>query len=216
MVYGSYMPQKASIASTTLMIAIMDTVVALVAGMAIFPIVFANGLEPSAGPGLVFVSLPIAFGQMPGGLLFGTLFFVLLSFAAWTSAISIIEPAVAYLVENRGLSRRRAAAVVVGLAWLLGLVTVMSFSDWAFTFRFAGATKENGVFDMLDILTTSFMLPLGGLAIALFAGWAMRRADVVEELALGEGARFRVWYFLVRFVSPVALVILFLHTLGVV
>lgn len=216
MVYGSYMPHKASIASTTLMIAIMDTVVALVAGMAIFPIVFANGLEPSAGPGLVFVSLPIAFGQMPGGLLFGTLFFVLLSFAAWTSAISIIEPAVAYLVENRGLSRRRAAAVVVGLAWLLGLVTVMSFSDWAFTFQFAGATKENGVFDMLDILTTSFMLPLGGLAIALFAGWAMRRADVVEELALGEGTRFRVWYFLVRFVSPVALVILFLHTLGVV
>lgn len=216
MVYGSYMPQRASIINTSLVIALMDTVVALVAGMAIFPIVFANGLEASAGPGLVFVSLPIAFGEMPGGLVFGTLFFVLLSFAAWTSAISIVEPAVAFLVENRGLSRRRSAAVVVGFAWLIGLLTVMSFSDWAFTFEFAGALKENGIFDMLDILTTSFMLPLGGLAIAIFAGWAMTRASVVEELEVGDGLRFRIWHLLVRFVSPVALVILFLHSLGVV
>jgi len=216
MVYGSYMPRSASITTTTVIIALMDTVVALVAGMAIFPIVFANGLVPSAGPGLVFVSLPIAFGEMPGGVVFGTLFFVLLSFAAWTSAISIIEPAVAFLVENRGVSRRRSATLVVGFAWLLGLLTVMSFSDWAFSFEFAGATKENGIFDILDILTTSFLLPLGGLAIAIFAGWAMTRASVVEELGIGEGLRFRLWYLLVRFISPVALVILFLHSLGVI
>lgn len=215
MVYGSYMPARASIAGTTLVIALMDTVVALLAGMAIFPIVFANGLAPSAGPGLVFVSLPIAFGEMPGGTLFGTLFFVLLTFAAWTSAISIIEPAVAYLVENMGMSRRRATFVVTGLAWLLGLLTVMSFSDWAFSFHFAGVLKENGIFDILDIATSSIMLPLGGLAIALFTGWAMKRSMVAEELGLGESVGFQLWYVLVRYVSPVALVVLFLHSLGV-
>lgn len=216
MVYGSYMPGRSSIASTTFTIAIMDTLVALVAGMAIFPIVFANGLAPGDGPGLVFISLPIAFGQMPGGLMFGTLFFVLLTFAAWTSAISIIEPAIAYLVENMGISRRRAAGIVVGLAWALGLLTVMSFSDWAFTFQFAGATKENGIFDMLDILTTNFLLPLGGLAIALFAGWVMSSKDTADELGVGDGVAFKAWRILVRFVSPAGVVLFFLHTFGVV
>lgn len=216
MVYGSYMPKRTSIAGTTLIIALMDTLVALLAGMAIFPVVFANGLTPSAGPGLVFISLPIAFGEMPGGLLFGTLFFILLSFAAWTSAISLIEPAVAFLVENRGMKRPRATVLVAFLSWLLGLATVMSFSDWAFTFDFVGTVKENGIFDMLDILTTNFMLPLGGLTIAVFAGWIMSRSAVTEELGAGESLAFRLWYVVIRFVSPVAVVIMFLHTLGVV
>ena len=213
MVYGSYMPKKASIAKTTIAIAIMDTLVALLAGMAIFPIVFANGLEPSSGPGLVFVSLPIAFGEMPGGLLFGTLFFVLLTFAAWTSAISLVEPAVAFLVENRGM-RRPAATVAVGVfCWALGLVTVLSFSSWSFSFEFAGATKTDGMFDVLDILTSTFMLPLGGMAIAIFAGWVMQRADTSDELAMGEGGLFRAWYVLVRYISPVAVAILILNSL---
>jgi NSS family neurotransmitter:Na+ symporter len=216
MVYGSYMPRSATIAGTSLVIAVMDTLVALVAGMAIFPVVFANHLTPSAGPGLVFISLPIAFGEMPGGLLFGTLFFVLLTFAAWTSAISLVEPAVAFLVENRGMKRPRATVLVAFFAWLLGLATVMSFSDWAFTFNFVGATKENGIFDMLDILTTNFMLPLGGLTIAVFAGWVMTRESVVSEMAGGEGKVFRLWYVVIRYVSPVAVLIMFLHTLGVV
>jgi len=216
MVYGSYMPGKASIATTTFTIAFMDTLVALVAGMAIFPIVFANGLEPGAGPGLVFISLPIAFGQMDGGLLFGTLFFVLLSFAAWTSAISIIEPAVAFLVENRGMSRKKAAGVIVGLAWALGLLTVMSFGGWGFEFEFAGAKKTDGVFDILDILTTNFMLPLGGLAIALFAGWVMSSKDTADELGVGEGGLFKLWRLLVRFIAPAGVILFFLHSLGVV
>jgi len=215
MVYGSYMPKKASIATTTFAIAFMDTLVALVAGMAIFPIVFANGLEPGAGPGLVFISLPIAFGQMPGGILFGTLFFVLLTFAAWTSAISIIEPAVAFLVENRGMTRKRAAGVIVGLAWLLGLLTVMSFGGWGFEFEFAGAKKTDGIFDILDIATTNFMLPLGGLAIALFAGWVMSSKDTADELGLAETGVYRLWRLLVRFVAPAGVILFFLHSLGV-
>jgi len=216
MVYGSYMPGKASVATTTFTIAFMDTLVALVAGMAIFPIVFANGLEPGAGPGLVFISLPIAFGQMDGGLFFGTLFFVLLSFAAWTSAISIIEPAVAFLVENRGMSRKRSAGVIVGLAWALGLLTVMSFGGWGFEFEFAGAKKSDGIFDILDIATTNFMLPLGGLAIALFAGWVMKSKDTAEELGVGEGGLYKFWRLLVRFIAPAGVMLFFLHSLGVI
>lgn len=216
MVYGSYMPKKASIGSTTLTIALMDTLVALVAGMAIFPIVFANGLEPGAGPGLVFISLPIAFGQMPGGMLFGTLFFILLTFAAWTSAISIIEPAVAFLVENRGMKRKRAAGVIVSLAWALGLLTVMSFGGWGFEFEFAGAKKTDGIFDILDIATTNFMLPLGGLAISLFAGWIMSSSDTAEELGVSvQSAGYRLWRLLVRFVAPAGVTLFFLHSLGV-
>ena len=213
MVYGSYMPKDASIAKTTMAIVLMDTLVALVAGMAIFPIVFANGLEPGAGPGLVFVSLPIAFGQMPGGLFFGTLFFVLLAFAAWTSAISLLEPAVAFLVENLGVQRGPAAFLIGGTAWLLGLVTVMSFSSWSFSFEFSGATKTDGMFDVLDILTSTFMLPLGGLAIAIFAGWVMKRADTADELTMGSGSAFDIWYLLIRYVSPIAVVILFFNSL---
>lgn len=213
MVYGSYMPKKTSISKTIFTVAIMDTLVALMAGMVIFLIVFANGLQPASGPGLVFVSLPIAFGEMSGGLLFGTLFFVLVVFAAWTSAISLIEPAVAFLVENRGMRRTTAAVLIGAFCWVLGLVTVMSFSSWSFSFEFAGATKTDGMFDVLDILTSTFMLPLGGMAIAIFAGWIMQRADTVDELGVGEGAGYRVWYTLVRYVSPFAVGILILNSL---
>ena len=217
MVYGSYMPGKSSITTTIFTIAAMDTLVALVAGMAIFPIVFANGLEAGAGPGLVFISLPIAFGQMPGGVLFGTVFFLLLSFAAWTSAISIIEPAVAFLVENRGMGRRSATSLVVGLAWTLGMLTVMSFGGWGFEFEFAGAKKTDGFFDILDIATTNFMLPLGGLAIALFAGWVMSSDDTADELRLDAASLgYRFWRLLVRFVAPAGVMLFFVHSLGVV
>jgi len=214
MMYGSYLPANASITRSGITIALLDTLIALLAGMAIFPIVFANGLEPGAGPGLVFLTLPIAFGNMLGGLLFGTLFFVLLVFAAWTSAISLIEPAVAWLVENRGFARVRASVYVGMLAWLLGIVTILSFNDWAFSFDFAGEAKTNGVFDLLDILTANFMLPLGGLAMALFAGWFMSRASTQDELALGQGPAYRLWRVLIRYVAPLAVVLVFLNAIG--
>jgi len=216
MMYGSYLPQDASITKTSVTIAFMDTLVALLAGMAIFPIVFASGLEPGAGPGLVFLTLPIAFGGMPGGVFFGTLFFVLLVFAAWTSAISLIEPAVAWLVENRNMQRVRAAVIVGMVAWSLGILTVMSFSNWAFEFNFGGETKGNGLFDLLDILTANFMLPLGGLAMALFAGWMMSRSSTLEELRLGDGFVYRFWHFAVRYVAPLGVTLVFMHGLGVI
>jgi NSS family neurotransmitter:Na+ symporter len=215
MVYGSYMPQGNSITSSALMIALLDTVVALLAGMAIFPIVFANGLEPGAGPGLIFQTLPIAFGAMPGGVLFGTLFFILLVFAAWTSGISLIEPAVAWLVENRGMSRIRAS-IWIGLSvWLLGLGTVFSFNIWSGGV-FAVSEKVYTVFDILDYLTANIMLPVGGLLIAIFAGWCMTRNSSVDEFNMGDGLIYKMWWGLIRYITPVAVVIVFMHAIGVV
>jgi NSS family neurotransmitter:Na+ symporter len=210
MIYGSYMPKDASIAMTSFAVAIADTLVALLAGIAIFPIVFANNLEPSAGPGLIFQTLPIAFGQMPGGTFFGTVFFILLVFAAWSSAISLIEPAVAWLVENRGWDRIKAS-VICGIAtWLVGLGTVFSFNIWSEVKVF-----NKTFFDLLDFLTANIMLPLGGLFIAVFAAWIMKRSSTVQELAMGEGISYGLWRFLVRFVTPVAVIIVFLKAIGI-
>ncbi len=210
MIYGSYMPHDASIAKTSIIVALADTAVALLAGMAIFPIVFANGLEPGAGPGLIFQTLPIAFGSMEGGTFFGTLFFILLVFAAWSSAISLIEPAVAWLVENKSWSRMKASVVCGVATWLVGLGTVFSFNIWA-----EATLWGKTVFDLLDYLTSNIMLPLGGLFIAVFAAWIMKSSSTADELALGQnGTAFQIWRFLVRFVTPVAVIIVFLKAIG--
>jgi NSS family neurotransmitter:Na+ symporter len=213
MMYGSYLPERTSIVKTSMMIAGMDTLVALLAGMAIFPIVFANGLEAGAGPGLIFQTLPIAFGHMPGGAFFGSLFFLLLTFAAWTSAISLIEPAVTWMVENHGVNRIYAS-VWAGLAtWLLGIGTVLSFNVLSGEkFQLFGMT----FFDLLDYLTANIMLPLGGLFIALFAGWQMRRKSSLDELGLGDGPGFGIWYFLIRYITPLAVAVVFLNAIGVI
>ena len=211
MIYGSYMPEKVSIAKTTFLIAGADTVVALMAGMAIFPIVFANHLQAGAGPGLIFVTLPVAFGQMPAGSLFGAIFFILVVFAAWTSSISLIEPAVTWLVENHNM-RRLTACVWSGIVtWIMGVGTVLSFNLWSEDKLF-GKT----FFDLLDYLTANIMLPLGGLFIAIFAAWVMREADVREELAMINRVGYRLWRFLVRYVTPVCVVIVFLNAIGVI
>ncbi len=212
--YGSYLDSKASIGVTSVAIAGIDTLVALMAGLAIFPIVFANGLEAGSGPGLVFVTLPIAFGQMPGGQIIGTLFFVMLVFAAWTSSISMLEAIVEWLQE-RGLSRGKASATVAGSAWLLGLTTVLSLNLWkgfhplGFMERFEGKT----LFDLYDYLTANIMLPLGALLMAVFAGWIMTRASTEEELATS-GAVYRIWYFLIRYVAPIGIGAIFIANLG--
>jgi len=204
MAYGAYMPKNISIASTVSIIALMDTGVALLAGMVIFPIVFANGLEASQGPGLMFISLPLAFGGMSGGSIFGCVFFILVFFAAITSAISIIEPAVAWLVEFWEYSRTKAAILAGGVAWILGIGTVFSFNIWADLEFLPGRT----FFDSVDYLTNNIMLPLGGLLIAIFAGWVMDRSMVKAELDLTETS-YKIWQFLARFVAPIAVFIVF-------
>lgn len=211
MVYGSYLPSKVSIGSTASLIALTDTVVALFAGLAIFPIVFANGLEPGSGPGLIFQTLPIAFGHMAYGSLFGTLFFILLVFAAWSSSISLIEPAVAWLVENKNMSRMRAC-IWAGLAtWVVGIGTVLSFNLTA-DVTLLGKT----FFDILDYLTANVMLPLGGLCIAIFAGWIMSKEASAEELSFTKPVLYKSWQFLIKFISPLAVIIVFFKAIGVI
>lgn len=216
MVYGSYLSNEHSIVQASIIIALADTAVALLAGVAIFPIVFANGLEPGAGPGLIFQTLPIAFGHMQGGTLVGVLFFTLLVFAAWTSAISLIEPAVAYLVENKGYNRIYASVWVGLFTWFVGLGTVFSFNIWqdktvSIPYLFDNLT----FFDTLDYLTANVMLPLGGLFIALFAAWAMRGASSREELATYPFI-YKIWRFLVRYITPVAVIVVFLKAVGAI
>lgn len=201
MAYGAYMPENTSIAKTVVIVAFLDTAVAIMAGLAIFPIVFANGLEPSAGPGLLFQTLPIAFGQMSGGVIFGTLFFVLVSFAAWSSAISLAEPIVAWFVEKYKMSRLVAALIIGTAAWLLGLATVFSFNIWSDVKLF-----DKTFFDLLDFATTNVMLPLGGLLIALFASWTMSKTRMKNEVGIDNPAIFSAWHFTLRFLAPVAII----------
>ncbi len=212
MVYGSYLPSHVSIAKTAFLVASADTLVALLAGIAIFPIVFANGLEPASGPGLIFQTLPIAFGQMSGGWLFGFLFFVLLFFAALTSSISLIEPAVAWLVENREHSRVQACIWAGLITWVLGLGTVFSFNMWSGFTLF-----DKTVFNLLDYLTANLMLPLGGFFIAVFAGWVMQPQHSEQELEMQalHVQAYPVWRVLVRYIAPAAVFLVFLHVLGI-
>ncbi len=208
MAYGSYLPKKTSIGSSVIMIAVMDTMVALIAGLAIFPIVFANGMDPGAGPGLMFVTLPVAFGQMPGGQIFGFVFFLLVGIAAWTSAISLMEPATAWLVEKFGWSRVPSCAVLGFIVWALGVAALGSFN-------FLSDVKLAGfnIFDFLDFVTANVMLPLGGLFIALFAGWFMKRHAAESELAMKSPTLFNAWYIVLRFIAPVAVAAIFILNL---
>jgi NSS family neurotransmitter:Na+ symporter len=199
MAYGAYLPEETSITGSAGTVVAADTAIAILAGLVIFPLVFANGLQPDAGPGLVFQTLPLALGQMPAGAFFSTLFFVLLSFAAWTSAIGLMEPAVAWMVEHFNKTRAQAAIAIGVLIWLIGFASVFSFNTLSDVTFFQGT-----IFDNLDFLTNQIMLPLGGLLIAVFAGWVMARNSTADELG-GAGASYRAWRHAVRFVAPVGI-----------
>lgn len=212
MAFGSYMPANASIGKAIMTVAVLDTFIALTAGMAIFPLVFAHdALEVAAGPSLMFITLPVAFGNIAGGDMFGALFFVLVTLAAWSSAISLVEPGVAWLVETEKFSRLGASLLLGAVAWTLGLGTVLSFNDWAGPeYQIFNMT----VFEFLDALTSNIMLPLGGMFIAIFAGWVMHRDHLRRELQQESLIAFNVWHFMVRYVSPVLVAIVFVSLVG--
>ena len=209
MAYAAYLPEETSITSVTAAVVFADTLFAVLAGLVIFPLVFANDLDPAEGPGLVFDTLPLAFGQMQGGVFFATIFFLLLSFAAWTSAIGVMEPAVAWLVERHNRTRVQAAVMIGGVTWLIGLGTVLSFNVLS-EFRFLRGT----LYDNIDFITTNVMLPLGGMFITIFAAWVMCRNSSADELG-GAGMIYKLWRFLARFVAPVAIAFVFLRAIGV-
>ena len=199
MAYGAYLPEETSITGASVAVVSADTAIAILAGLAIFPLVFANNLDPAEGAGLVFFTLPLAFGQMAGGVFFSTVFFVLLAFAAWTSAIGLMEPAVAWIVEHFNRTRAQAAVMTGLLIWLLGFGSVLSFNVLA-EFKFLAGT----IFQNVDYLTSNIFLPLGGLLIVVFAGWVMCRNSTSDELG-SAGAWYRAWRFLARFVAPIGI-----------
>ena len=207
MTYGAYMPKDASILSSATSIALIDTSMALLSGLVIFPLVFANGLESSAGPGLMFVTIPIAFGSMSGGTFFGVMFFVLVSFAAITSAISLVEPALAWFVEKLNTSRRNGAIVVCTIAWALGLGSAFSTNIGSELYLLPGMT----FFDSMDYVSNNIMLPLGGMLIALFTGWFLSQDIVARQLQIS-GGKLIMFKVLVRFVAPIGVGLVFINT----
>jgi len=198
MMYGAYMPENTSIAGTVVTVALLDTVVSLAAGMAIFPIVFAHpSLQAGEGPGLMFVTLPTAFGSIAGGQIAGIAFFVLVTIAALSSAISLLEPGIAWL-ERQGLKRWLSAILVCGVSWIGGYFCL----------------TNNAVFAKLDFITSNIMLPLGGLLIAIFTGWFLKRKIARTELGELSLNGFNVFYATVRVFAPLGVIIVFLHSIG--
>lgn len=209
MVYGAYMPNSVPIARVSLWVASADTAVALLSGLAIFPLVFAKGLPPTQGPGLIFTALPLAFGSMPLGSVFGAAFFALLVVAAWTSGIAMIEPTVAWL-EERGGGRVRAVVSVGALVWLLSMAMDFSFNIWS------GVTwRGRTLFDLFNVLSSDIMLPFGGGAIALFAGWLVSERSLRQEMRVGRPL-FRLWLLVLRYAAPVGVLLIFLNALGLI
>jgi len=205
MAYGAYLPEETSITGASAAVVTADTTIAMLAGLAIFPLVFANGLDPADGPGLVFDTLPLAFGHMPAGAFFSTVFFVLLAFAAWTSAIGLMEPGVAWIVERFNKTRAQATVMTGVTIWLIGLGSVFSFNELSDVTFLAGT-----IFDNIDYLTSNIMLPLGGLLIVIFAGWVMCRNSTADELG-SSGFLFKAWRLLARFIAPVGILFVLLH-----
>jgi len=208
--FGAYLPRDISIGRSAVIIASADTLVALVAGLAIFPVVFAHGLDPAQGPGLVFVSLPIAFGSVTGGLIFGTLFFILLFFAALTSVIGVLEPMIAWWQERFRLRRPLAALFVCLVLFVLGLGPVFSFNLWS-QWRPLSAIErfaDFGYFEILDYLTANLMMPVSGFLLAVFVGWLVKPEAIAAELQMENPVLFRVWYWLLRWVAPVSIALI--------
>lgn len=197
MVYGSYMPDKAPIAGTAITIALLDTVIAIIAGLVIFPLVFANGISPQAGPGLMFASMPLAFSQMPMGDVFATFFFTLVGIAALSSAISLLEPAVAWIDEHSNINRPGASGIVGVIVWAGGIACIY----------------VDNVFDTLDFVTTNVLLPLGGLAMAIFVGWKMKRKLAKTQLGELNFYQFNLWYAVLRVFTPLGILAVFIYQL---
>jgi len=208
-VFGAYMPKDFSIPRSSVAVIFMDTGVALIAGFAIFPLVFQYGLSPSGGPGLIFQTLPLAFGQMPGGQLFGSIFFVLLISAALSSCLGLAEGVTNWLDEHMNIPRKFGVLCVVGAAWVLGIASILGFSVWSDVrlLDFIPSYRGLDIFDTLDTLAANNLLLVGGTLSALFFGWLVPKALKLDELGVNDGPFFTFWRIMIRFVIPPVLVI---------
>lgn len=211
MTYGAYLPKRFSIAKGAGIIAAADTGVALVAGLVVFSLVFAYGLAPDEGPGLIFVTLPIAFGQMPGGAAVGALFFVLLVAAALTSSIGLLEVVVSWLRETTGVRRTTLTLAAGGVIWFFGIASALSFNLWSGIKPLSGLEPfaDKNIFGSIEYLTANVMTPVSVLLITVFAGWQVARRSSRDELAIANGLVYRGWRFLIRYIAPLAVIAAF-------
>ena len=193
--------------------AVSDLMFAMIAGVAIMPAVFAFGLDPQSGPGLVFETLPYVFGQMPAGGFVAILFFVALLVAALTSSISMLEVAVAFLVEEKNMSRKAACFVLFAVCWVIGALCALSFGPLS-DVQIAGRS----IFDFFDNLSSNILMTLGSLLTVLFVGWRLKKTDIYDEFTNGgsisaNAKMFGVLWFLIRYVAPVAIIAVFVSGL---
>lgn len=209
MAYGAYMPKDQKVVGSSFTVASLDTLIAMLAGLAIFPIIFAFNLEPDTGPGLVFVSMLSAFNQMQFGQFIGPLFFILLSVAALSSSISLLEPGVAYLSEEGILSRKRSAEIISFFIWVLGIGSALSFNIWSD----ADIIPGKNFLDSMDFIANQILLPLGGVLIAIFVGWFMKESLIKDEIGQTSNALYLIWRFFVKFVAPLCVGYIFYRQL---
>jgi NSS family neurotransmitter:Na+ symporter len=213
--FGTYMPKEFSIPRSASIIILTDTGVALLAGFAVFPLVFLYGLEPSSGPGLLFQTLPVAFGQMTGGHLFGGIFFFLLIAAALTSCIGCAESVVNWLQEQLGIRRQLGVVYLAVAAWLVGLLTIMSLGDWSEVrpLGFIPAFAEKTIFDTMDFFAANILLLIAAALTAIFFGWLVPKQLKLDAMGVRDGTFFAFWRFMIRFVIPPILLIVLVRGL---
>lgn len=208
MMYGAYLPKKYSIPQAAAWIAFIDTAIALLSGLAIFPIVFAHGLDAGAGPGLIFKTLPLAFAKLPYGHLFASLFFIMLAIAALTSTISLLEPSIAFLLKRTKLKRVQATMLACAATWIVGLCSLLSFNLLANVKFFMGTFFNN-----IDYLTTNMMLPTNAFLISLFVVWGIKRKHVQQDLMM-TNVLHNIWYNVIKYFSPLAIIIVLISTIA--
>ncbi|RMD73822.1 MAG: hypothetical protein D6820_17945, partial [Lentisphaerae bacterium] len=248
--YGSYLSKKENIFISGLSIVFLDTLIAILAGLAIFPAVFAMGFKPGAGPGLLFNVLPVVFNKMPGGTFWAGAFFFFVFIAALTSGISLLEVVTAYFVDEWKLDRKVATLVFGSLIFLAGIPTTLSIHDWSRLEKLHtklvdifGNAVPGTFLDLVDHLSSNWLLPLGGMFIAIFVGWIWGTKNAVDEIRLGShnfadvhliaflaGLKddpshnssvhvltlASIWGLCIRFISPIAILIAFLNIIGVI
>jgi neurotransmitter:Na+ symporter, NSS family len=189
---------------------LLDVLVALMTSLFVFAFVFATpGIEASQGPGLIFVTLPVAFGAMPAGLWVGSAFFLMVILAAWVSTISLLEPAVAYLNERFDFHRISACLLVSGSAWLLGLGSVLSFNEWSEQDLIWGMNFRTS----LDFFSANLLLPFGGLLMAIFVGWVINNDITQHELQQDSPRLYLAWRFVLRYLAPLAVLVIIINGL---
>lgn len=210
--YGSYINKKQNLTTTAINVSAADTIIAILAGIAIFPAVFAFGIEPNAGPDLIFRTLPNIFQQMPGGYFFSLIFFILLGVAALTSSISVLEVVVAYFVEELGILRKRATIIAAVSITALGVLSTMSWG----TFGEVRIFNFN-IFELLDFTASSVLLPIGGVFIVVFLGWYLGKNYIKDEISssgLYKTKLINLFILIIKFLAPIAIALVFLHGIG--